>query len=82
MSANIVICRMKNKDKILQQFANNLREIRKAKELSQEALADKAGFDRTYISLLERGMRNLSLVNICRLAEALDVNINELLIDL
>ena len=70
---------MKDKDKILKRFANNLREIRTAKELSQEALAYKAGFDRTYISLLEREMRNLSLVNICRLADALDVNLKELL---
>ena len=70
---------MKDKDKILKKFADNLREIRTANELSQEALAYKAGFDRTYISLLERGLRNLSLVNICRLADALDVTTNHLL---
>ena len=70
---------MKDKDKILKRFAINLREIRTAKGLSQEALAYKAGFDRTYISLLEREMRNLSLVNICRLADALDVNVKDLL---
>ncbi len=70
---------MKDKDQILKIFANNLKEIRAANELSQEALAYKAGFDRTYISLLERGLRNLSLANICRLADTLNVNVNELL---
>ncbi|MCW5923284.1 MAG: helix-turn-helix transcriptional regulator [Saprospiraceae bacterium] len=49
--------------------------------MSQEALAFKAGFDRTYISLVERGKRNLSLLNICRFAEALDVKPSELLND-
>ncbi len=70
---------MKNKNEILTQFAKNLKEIRTTRQLSQESLAYIAGFDRTYISLLERGLRNLSLVNICRLANALEVDINELL---
>jgi transcriptional regulator with XRE-family HTH domain len=56
-----------------------IRERRKAKNLSQEALAEIADFDRTYISLLERGARNPSFTNLCRVAAALGVTPSELL---
>ena len=46
--------------------------------LSQEQLADKCAFDRTYISMLERGKRNPSLLNLLRLADGLETNIAEL----
>ena len=51
----------------------------KQKKLSQEALAEIADFDRTYISLLERGERNPSFTNLCRVATALDTTPSELL---
>lgn len=51
-----------------------MRQIRKSKELSQEALADLCDLDRTYISGIERKKRNLSIRNIQRIAEALDVD--------
>jgi transcriptional regulator with XRE-family HTH domain len=70
---------MKDHKEILLSFGENLRKLRTAKGLSQEELAFQADFDRTYISLLERGKRNLSLVNICRLADTLQVDVNELL---
>ncbi len=73
---------MEDYNKILISFGKNLRTIRLSKGLSQEELAFQADFDRTYISLLERGKRNLSLVNICRLADTLQVNVNELLKDI
>lgn len=57
----------------LQQFGNNIKMLRIEKGYSQEKLAEVADFDRTYISLIERGKRNLSLLNICRFAKALDV---------
>jgi transcriptional regulator with XRE-family HTH domain len=47
--------------------------------LSQEALADKAEIHRTYVGSVERGERNVSLDNICRLAWALEVDVRELL---
>lgn len=46
--------------------------------ISQEELADRAGFDRTYISMVELGKRNPALLNICRLAEALETTPREL----
>jgi transcriptional regulator with XRE-family HTH domain len=54
-------------------FGIRVRDLRQAKGISQEALADKAGLDRTYISSIERGKRNVSLLNIELLAKALGV---------
>lgn len=55
------------------QFGNRLKEIRVNKGMSQETLALTAGLDRTYVSGCERGIRNIGLENICKLADALDV---------
>ena len=55
------------------QFGQRVRELRKLKKLSQEELADIAELDRTYIGSVERGRRNISLVNILKIANALEV---------
>lgn len=60
-------------------FGEQVRRLRHAQGLSQEALAIKAGLDRTYVSGVERGVRNVSLRNIHALARALDVPIAELM---
>ncbi len=60
-------------------FGLRLRELRLARGLSQEALAQKAGVDRTYVSSVERGRRNVSLEIIHLLADALGVHPAELL---
>ena len=51
-----------------------MRGIREARGYSQERLAELARLHRTYVGGIERGERNVSLINIWRLAEALDVN--------
>jgi transcriptional regulator with XRE-family HTH domain len=60
-------------------FASRLRQIRQAKGLSQEDLADIAGLHRTYVGSVERGERNISIDNIEVLAKALGIDIIELL---
>ena len=60
-------------------FGRRLREVREARNLSQEELAAKAGVHRTYVGLLERGERNVTLRTIERLADALSVGMAELM---
>lgn len=64
---------------IVKAFAANLRMRRLKLGLSQEALADKAGLDRTYISSCERGLRNVTLVSLAQLGSALGIEPWELL---
>ena len=64
---------------ILKTFGTNVRTVRESRGLSQEALADKADLHRTYISDIERFQRNISLDNIQKLADALEVKPYELL---
>ena len=56
----------------------NLRKAREAKELTQEKLAEKAGLDPTYISGIERGLRNPGIKNVAKLAKSLGVTTAEL----
>ncbi len=65
-------------DRIKRDFGNRLRFIRKRKGLSQEALALACDLDRSYIGGVERGQRNISLINIHKIAEALRVDAKEL----
>lgn len=60
-------------------FSQNLRQIREEKKISQEKLADIAGLHRTYVSSVERGERNLTIDSMEKLAQALNVDIRELL---
>jgi transcriptional regulator with XRE-family HTH domain len=63
----------------LQKFGQQIQRLRKAQGLSQEALAELSGLHRTYIGGIERGERNVALLNILRLAQALSVAPAELL---
>ena len=63
-------------------FGRRLREVRERVGLSQEKLAEKAKLHRTYVSSVERGKRNISLLNIERLAHALGVSMSELMPDI
>lgn len=62
----------------MRQFGNRLRQTRLAAGLSQEELGDKAGLHRTYIGSVERGERNISLMNVQRIAKALGTTASEL----
>ena len=66
------------KNKILIEFGEKVREIRKNKKLSQEELSNKAELHRTYIGMIERAERNITLANIEKIAKALNVEIKEL----
>ena len=69
---------MKSKKKILIKFGEKVRDIRKEKGLSQEQLAFKADLHRTYIGMIERAEKNITLVNIEKIANALTISINDL----
>jgi transcriptional regulator with XRE-family HTH domain len=60
-------------------FGKRVRKLRKARGLSQEELAEIAELHRNYIGGIERGERNVALLNILRLAQALGVSLSELL---
>ncbi len=64
---------------IKKQFGKHLRELRLEKKLTQEELADKAGLHFTYVGQIERGVRNPSLINLYKLAKALNIKGGELL---
>jgi len=64
--------------KILKQFGNRVKILRRKNNWSQEEFAKKAGLHRTYIGSIERSERNISLINIERIAKALKVNISDL----
>ena len=66
----------KNEHQIL--FGLSVRQHRNKKKLTQEELAALCELDRTYIGSVERGERNVSLLNIHRIAEALNIDIKEL----
>jgi transcriptional regulator with XRE-family HTH domain len=73
---------MREHKNLLNQFGERVRAYRKKAGISQEALADRCGLDRTYIGGIERGERNVSLRNIATIAHALGVVISELMKDL
>ena len=68
-----------SKKKILIDFGSKVRALRNEKGLSQEELSFKADLHRTYIGMIERAEKNITLINIEKIANALDVSITELL---
>jgi len=63
---------------ILKRFGKAVRDERQRRKMSQEILAFDSGLHRTYISSVERGQRNISLLNIHRIAKALKVEARDL----
>ncbi|WP_347175445.1 helix-turn-helix domain-containing protein [Polaribacter uvawellassae] len=70
---------MESKHEILNLFGENVRKFRRLLNLSQEELAHKADLHRTYIGMIERAEKNITLVNIEKIANALEVKIEDLL---
>jgi len=66
-------------ESILGLFGKNVRELRQKKGLSQEKLAEIAGLHRTYIGMIERAEKNITLLNIAKIAKALKVLPSELI---
>ena len=66
------------KEPILLAFGQKVQELRKERNLSQEQLADLAGVHRTYIGMIERAAKNITLCNIERIAKALKLDIKDL----
>ncbi len=64
---------------LLKKFGERVQSLRNQAGISQEKLAELAKMHRTYISGIERGERNVSLINIMRLASALGVSISKLM---
>lgn len=66
---------------ILRAFGQAVREARLERGLSQEKLAERAGLDRTYVGGIERGERNVAIINIFRVAAALGIPPSSLLLE-
>ncbi len=69
---------MPKRNGILATLGLNVRRQREAKELTQEKLAERAGLDPTYISGIERGLRNPGIKNVAKLVKALGLTTAEL----
>lgn len=69
-----------DKEPILVLFGQNVQKQRKAQKISQEKLAELAGVHRTYIGMIERAEKNITLCNIERIAKALKIEIKDLLV--
>lgn len=66
---------------VLKRVGTAIRTRRHALELSQESLADAAGIDRSHMGKIERGERNVTLLNLTRIAAALNVRVSRILAD-
>jgi transcriptional regulator with XRE-family HTH domain len=63
-------------------FGRTVRRLRESRGLSQEKLAELAGIHRTYIGDVERGTRNIALVNMTRIAKALGTSLSRLIAEM
>jgi transcriptional regulator with XRE-family HTH domain len=63
-------------------FGKIIKELRSEKGLSQEELADRAGMHRTYIGMIERAEKNITIENICKLSKALDVPLSSIFLEI
>lgn len=71
-------CNMDSKDTISKRFGLFVAKLRNERGMTQEELAFKSGLHRTYIGMIERGERNITLVNVMRLADAFGIRMSEM----
>ena len=64
---------------LLQEFGQKIKKLRLDKNISQEKLSFLTGFHRTYIGMIERGERNISLTNMAVFAKVFELNLSELI---
>jgi transcriptional regulator with XRE-family HTH domain len=64
---------------LIKEFGLRIRQLRLDKNISQEKLSDATGFHRTYIGMIERGERNISLTNMAVFARIFEITVSELL---
>lgn len=69
---------MDSKDTISKRFGLFVAKLRNERGMTQEELAFKSGLHRTYIGMIERGERNITLVNVMRLADAFGIRMSEM----
>lgn len=69
----------KSEKAYLEQIGNRIRELRLDADLSQEKLSFACDLDRTYIGSVERGERNISVINLRKIAQALNIEVSALL---
>ena len=70
---------MADKNYILLKFGRKVRYERERRSISQEKFGELAGVHRTYVGMIERGEKNITLLNIEKIAEALDISLKQLL---
>ena len=66
---------------ILEAFGDRVRQFRNARGMSQQELADKTGLHRNYVGKVEKGEKNISLLNMCKIAAELRVDLADLIKD-
>lgn len=64
---------------LIREFGLRIRQLRSDKKISQEKLSFDTGFHRTYIGMIERGERNISLTNMAAFAKVFEMTVSELL---
>ena len=74
--------RSPKRDVYLKKVGRNIREARKAKGMSQESLALSSGLDRSYVGGVERGERNIAIINLKKISDGLQVSLSHLVKDL
>lgn len=77
-----MLAKKKREQKVLEKLGEAIRALRQGRELSQEELAERAGVHRTYIGMIERGEKNVTILTMLRLSSALNVKVSEIMLSL